>query len=302
MTDRTRSPPHTPEQYMAACEWAERVYNESTTRSDAIERLSTDHALNRNSAGVLINNYRSLRMGQAFRSPMSANALRYFAERIVALYGVDALPGLIVSIQGYVSYASRQWGHPSDSVVNILEELLRQRSAFEELNQRISTATAQPLSVQDVNLDEPASEVLREIWARGPQHALFRRELFRRWSGLCSVHGVSCNGQLRASHIVAWRLDVSLRGDVNNGLLLSVPLDNLFDQGLIAFADDGALMQSHQLDSETARHFGLRPGLQLKWDQLTPSERQAIQANLVRHRTFHIDRQQHQYVPLASAP
>lgn len=96
-----------------------------------------------------------------------------------------------------------------------------------------------------------------------------------------------CNDQLRASHIVAWRLDERLRGDANNGLLLSVPLDGLFDRGLITFNDDGELIASHQLTADTALHFGVRPGLRLAWDHLKAAEREEIRANLARHREQH---------------
>ena len=135
--------------------------------------------------------------------------------------------------------------------------------------------------------DQAPSEILREVWVRGPQHAAFKRELVRRWAGKCSVHGASCNDQLRASHIVAWSLDAAIRGDVNNGLLLSVPLDSLFDRGLISFDDSGNLITSQRLAPETAHHFGLQPGLRIAWDQLKDHERKALRANLTRHRNVH---------------
>ena len=303
---RTRSPKHTSAQYIAACEWAAKVADEHITRSEAITALVAEQALNAKSAEVLFNNYRCLRLGQTFRAPMSAAAMQHFVDSIVARHGAESLPNLIASLQGHVDYAATKWGNPSEGMVSILAALRGQLSESEELNQElnllVSTATALPPSTPAGNPSLRASEILREIWVRGPQHAAFRRELLRRWSESCSVHGVPCNGQLRASHIVAWRLDKSLRGDVNNGLLLSVPLDNLFDQGLISFADDGTLLKSNQLQRETALHFGLRPGLCLNWDRLPESARQAIRTNLARHRAFHISERQHQYTPLTSAP
>ena len=285
---------------MAACEWAEKVYDGRIERSAAIDVLVADQALNGNSARMLLHNYCCLRSGKNFK-PMSADAMRHFADRIVARHGAESLPNLITSLESHVDYAATQWGNPAEGMVSILAELRGQLSESEELKQLVSTATALRPSVPDGSRSLRASEILREIWVRGPRHAAFRRELLHRWSESCSVHGAPCNGQLRASHIVAWRLDESLRGDVNNGLLLSVPLDNLFDQGLISFADDGTLIRSHQLQRETAIHFGLRPELRLNWDRLPESARQAIRANLARHRAFHIAQQQHQYAPLTSA-
>ncbi|NPC69508.1 HNH endonuclease [Corallococcus exiguus] len=302
VTGRTRSAKHTPEQFAAACEWAAQVVDGHKTRAEAIAALVQDQAMNAGSAEVLLNNYRCLRLGQGFSSPMSAEAVQYFVDSIVARFGAESIPGLMTSLQGYVDYAVAQWGNPSKGVVRILEALRGQFTASEAWSPLVSAATALQPSSPEGSSNLPASEILREIWVRGPQHAAFRRELLRRWSGSCSVHGVPCNGQLRASHIVAWRLDESLRGDVNNGLLLSSPLDALFDQGLISFADDGNLLESDQLQRETALHFGIRPGLRLRWDHLPESAQQAIQANLARHRAFHASEQQHGYAPPASAP
>jgi hypothetical protein len=285
---------------MAACEWAANVDDGSRQRSEAIAALVAEQALNKKSAGVLLDNYRRLRLGQIIRSQMSAEAMQYFADRIVARHGAKSLKKLIASIQGYVTYAAEQWGNPSKGMVSLIEALRGQLSESKKLDRLVSSATELLPSTPDVGSGLRASEILREIWVRGPQHAAFRRELLRRWSESCSVHGAHCNGQLRASHIVAWRLDESLRGDVNNGLLLSVPLDNLFDQGLISFNDDGTLTQSQRLQRETARHFGIRPGLRLKWDRLPEPARQAIRTNLAKHREFHSTEQQHQYEPLTS--
>lgn len=142
-------------------------------------------------------------------------------------------------------------------------------------------------------MNKQASEILREIWARGPQHAAFRRSLRRRWNNVCAVHGVPCNDQLRASHIVAWRLDEALRGDVDNGLLLSVPLDSLFDCGLITFSSNGGMLFSSQLAEQTMAHFGLRPGLQLDWLHLSKATRSRVETNLARHRALYAS--QHGY-------
>lgn len=57
-------------------------------------------------------------------------------------------------------------------------------------------------------MNKQASEILREIWARGPQHAAFRRSLRRRWNNVCAVHGVPCNDQLRASHRRSGKVNV----------------------------------------------------------------------------------------------
>ena len=64
---------------------------------------------------------------------------------------------------------------------------------------------------------------------------------------------------------MTWRLDKLLRGDPNNELLLSFPLDSLFDRGLIFFDDDGVLMRSRWLKAETPEHFGFVISLRWAW-------------------------------------
>ncbi|WP_306755463.1 HNH endonuclease signature motif containing protein [Paracoccus actinidiae] len=65
---------------------------------------------------------------------------------------------------------------------------------------------------------------------------------------------------LRASHIKPWRASTTYEKlDGNNGLLLSLHIGHLFDQGFISFADDGALLVSPQADVDTLILWGLEP-------------------------------------------
>jgi hypothetical protein len=143
--------------------------------------------------------------------------------------------------------------------------------------------------------DDEASEILREVWVRGPQHRKFRNDLKKLWGSQCSVYGVKCNGLLRASHIVPWSRDESIRGDVNNGLLLASPLDALFDAGLVAFDDEGKLLRSKRLTRETQMVFGIleESELRLEWSTFVLSQQKKIRANLARHRGLHAS--QHGY-------
>jgi hypothetical protein len=278
-----RSAKLTEAQYSAACEWAARVEFDRAKRSDAIAVLEQEHAINPNSASVLINNYRCLVHGVTIKAPMSADAMQWFVDSVIAHLGSSAVPNVIKTLDGYVEYAASQWQNTSEGMVNILADL----RAMQERDDVLESVAVDLAPLESHDADDAPSEILRELWVRGSQHAAFRRELQRRWSNTCSVHGAACNGQLRASHIVAWRLDEKLRGDVNNGLLLSVPLDSLFDRGLITFSDDGLMMRSHLLEPPTAQHFGLREDLRIAWDFLPAADRAAMKCNLARHREFH---------------
>ncbi len=271
------------EHYLAVRDAAVRVFFENANRPDEIQTLNLALGINERTTSALLNNFRCLVQGQDFKAPMRAVGLRLFIDAIVAKLGDAAVPNVIAAIEGYVSYAEKAWGNKSAETREILDALKSEWSQ-ETLLQQIAQAADSALLPSQLKANSGPSEILREVWVRGPQHAAFKRELLRRWRNMCSVHGAPCNDQLRASHIVAWSEDETIRGDVNNGLLLSVSLDNLFDRGLISFDDTGTLIPSNKLSPDTAKHFGVRPGLRINWDHLKDHEKQALRVNLARHR------------------
>lgn len=286
LTPVKRTPKLSFDQYSAACRWAQKVYEKKAPRSEALNELESSSGINRNSAAVLLNNYRCMVEGQTFKAPMSVDALQHFVDAIVGRYGAPVGDKVIASVEGYLQYALATWGGSGDGMSAVVSRLREDLLDGKRLLQLAFSAGQSTQTGAETVTSGAASEILREIWARGPQHAAFRRALRQRWDNRCAVHGVECNGQLRASHIVPWSVDESLRGDVDNGLLLSVPLDCLFDQGLITFDDDGGLLVANELGPETARHFGLQVSARLRWDGLSEGTRDAIRHNLERHRAL----------------
>ncbi|MBU1357668.1 MAG: HNH endonuclease [Gammaproteobacteria bacterium] len=280
----SRKDPLSTDQLEAACELARQVYEGAMPAPDAMAQLHEEQDIKERTAGVLLNNYWCLATGTEIRSPMSAEGLAIFADNVIAIEGTSALPRVINAIGGFISYASGQWKYEAHGIRELLDRLQADVALSAKLDV-IETAFAEEDA--DYRHDGTSSTVRREAWARGPQHAAFRRQLVRRWQDACSVHGVACNGQLVASHIVAWSLDESLRGDPDNGLLLSVPLDSLFDRGLISFDDDGVLVRSRVLEARTAEHFGIVTSLRLDWDRITRRARDRVVTNLRRHRERH---------------
>lgn len=274
------------EHYLAVRDSAVRVFFENAGRQDEIQALNLGLGINESTASALLNNFRCLVQGQDFKAPMRAVGLQLFIDAIVAKLGDTAAENVIAAVEGYVKYADEAWGAKSADIRNILNAL-KSEWAQETLLHQMARAAESTLPTSPPQMSPGPSEILREVWVRGPQHAAFRRELLRRWSDKCSVHGAPCNDQLRASHIVPWSQDETIRGDVNNGLLLSVPLDSLFDRGLISFDATGALIPSDKLSPDTAQHFGVRPGLRIVWDHLKDREKQALRINLARHRAQH---------------
>jgi hypothetical protein len=75
---------------------------------------------------------------------------------------------------------------------------------------------------------------------------------------------------LIASHIKPWRTSSEQdRVKKENGLLLSVGLDALFDRGLISFDADGKLICSADLNPDTAQCLGVDNNLTLRLNRFT---------------------------------
>ena len=94
----------------------------------------------------------------------------------------------------------------------------------------------------------------------------FRTDMMKIWGARCAVTDCGIPPALVASHAVAWRDDSrpDVRLDPYNGLLLTASIDRLFDQGLIAFADDGRLLHKPLLSQTDLRHLGLGADARLR--------------------------------------
>jgi hypothetical protein len=115
----------------------------------------------------------------------------------------------------------------------------------------------------------PGMDERRLVWVRR-NHKHFRDPVRLHWNGRCAVHDHECSGILVASHIYPWRFsDKQQKTDRHNGLLLSAPLDSLFDRGLISFDDDGNILLSPRLDKQTRNVFSVKAGMTLRRDRLT---------------------------------
>lgn len=93
----------------------------------------------------------------------------------------------------------------------------------------------------------------------------YRRRMLHIWGGRCAVSGCGIESVLVASHAKAWQ-DSSNdeRLDEYNGLFLAASIDRLFDSGLIAFGDDGALLVSSKVSREDLAVIGLSGSARLR--------------------------------------
>ena len=110
------------------------------------------------------------------------------------------------------------------------------------------------------------TEALRLTRQRIGQN-LYRKALMDYWDGACAATGIALPAVLRASHARPWAACESdaQRLDVFNGFLLVANLDALFDQGLVSFLDDGAMICSSQISIEALGDLGLSGDTRLRW-------------------------------------
>jgi hypothetical protein len=96
----------------------------------------------------------------------------------------------------------------------------------------------------------------------------FREELISEYEQ-CPVTGIDMPELLRASHIKPWSLATNAeRLDCNNGILLAIHVDVLFDKGLMTFKDDGEIVFSSRLSGPTLGT--IRAGMFKRLTKLTP--------------------------------
>lgn len=93
------------------------------------------------------------------------------------------------------------------------------------------------------------TEILREVAQRRGQ-SFFRASVIAAHDGKCCITGIASEPLLRASHIVPWSHDPTLRLDPRNGLCLNALHDAAFDRGLITLSGRFELQVSKRLKSE----------------------------------------------------
>ncbi len=128
---------------------------------------------------------------------------------------------------------------------------------------------------------QPGSDIQRLVWTR-VNHHLFADAVRAHWENRCAVHDHKMNGLLVASHILPWKPSTAQqKTDPNNGLLLSAPLDALFDKHLISFDDNGLILINRRLDNATIEAFGLHREMQLRKDKITKKMQKYLNAHRI---------------------
>lgn len=118
-------------------------------------------------------------------------------------------------------------------------------------------------SIEDEYKNKPGSDIDVIVKKRVGQSSF--RNLLEKENGLkCHLSGITHKSLLIASHIVPWSKAKPIeKTDPNNGLLLAINWDAVFDKGLITFNDNGEPLFSDFLDSETIKILGLNRNFKL---------------------------------------
>lgn len=105
----------------------------------------------------------------------------------------------------------------------------------------------------------------------------FRKFLEKEYGVSCWLSGLDHSQLLIASHIVPWSKSTpSQKTDPENGLLLSVSWDALFDKGFISFDDEGRLLRSALLNEHTVNCLGIAIEVSLSEKLMTEKRKQNL--------------------------
>jgi hypothetical protein len=160
-----------------------------------------------------------------------------------------AMALVIIDIIGPEGKASLQEG---EWVCESSIEPLRS-AASEEL---MSQWDAKALEEIELNAEVPETEKKQIIRARRGQGEF--RNRVAEIESRCRVTLVTQPEHLIASHIKPWRMaDNKERLDGSNGLLLTPDADHLFDEGLISFRGNGAMLVSPVVSKQALRQMGI---------------------------------------------
>lgn len=136
-------------------------------------------------------------------------------------------------------------------------------------------------AIEDEYANKPGQDVDAIVKRRLGQ-CEFRSLLEKIYGSSCHVSRLLNRSLLIASHIVPWsKSSPEEKTDPENGLLLAINWDAVFDKGFICFDSQGKVIFSDALDTVTADLLGIDENVRLRKELLTPRR----VAYLQRHRT-----------------
>lgn len=223
---------------------------------------------------------------QAFRSPFKLTAKSANALRLILSNSTVPLRSKVTSVPEPADLHPPLAGETEGNVPDSDES----GSSGEDLP-TTGGSEAEPafdLSEFAKKIDEECTNLegqdVDAVVRRRVGQGVFRNLLLDDFGRACCMTGLTNVRLLIASHIVPWSQSAPAQKlDPDNGLLLSVPMDALFDKGLISFSENGSILVGKDLDAETIEILGLKRDFSLPEKLLT----EARTKNLAKHRESH---------------
>ena len=212
----------------------------------------------------------------------SALKLKKFTKNGEEYYNYEALFSILEVP------APRQWLY--DLKIGNTRSKYAPTAWYEFLENRniIEIKNEQDIDFQITLKDTPSNTGYRMTAYRKTQ-TNFRAKLLKRESR-CQLCHLSWEPLLIASHIIPWAVaDEAQKNDVNNGLLLCINHDALFDKGYISFDENGKIIISDVLPSSYHKTLNIRDDMKIK---LLPEQQEYMEFHrnsLLKNRIDNID-------------
>ena len=172
------------------------------------------------------------------------------------------------------------------------QDILEVDVSFDEHSNEIRISDLRnETNIESISIAENYSgrpgEDVKAIVKRRLGQGSFRRLLEELQGVACCVSGLRNRSLLIASHIIPWSESTpDQKTDPENGLLLSVSWDALFDKGFISFDEEGKLLCASKLDEETIICLGVSRDVVLDSTLMTEERKK----NLLWHREMVFNR------------
>lgn len=121
---------------------------------------------------------------------------------------------------------------------------------FEEENKDLVQSHIKLLDVSSGKVGKPQITT-----SRGSLGKIFSDNVRTVYDNKCCVTGISTRSMLESSHISPWSDDEENRGNVRNGLLLSLILHKCFDKGLISIDDNYKVIVSENIKDKNLKNY-----------------------------------------------
>jgi len=128
----------------------------------------------------------------------------------------------------------------------LLEAFETHQGSEESVVEKLNLPLQYPVSLLEDLSSTEGKEVIREVKTRVNQR-VFRDIILKIYNQRCCLTGLDVPEVNRASHIIPWAEDKSIRLDPRNGLCLSATYDAAFDRHLITLDDDFRVVLSTDL-------------------------------------------------------